>query len=305
MRIFSSLLPAIIIMPLTGHAQDVPQVAVDIAPVHSLVAQVMQGVGTPDLVLPPGASPHGYAMRPSQARALDRADVVFWTSKALTPWMVAPLENLAKDARVTELMSLEVTKTHAYRDGVDFHEHENEEHDAHAHEGEDIDPHGWLDPVNAQIWLDVIAQELSNLDPAHEAQYQENADAAQQDLEKLIAQIDAQLTPDREVGFIVYHDAFQYFEKRFHLNVLSAISQSDAVRPGPARLMQVREIALGASVRCVFVEPQFNSGVVDIVAGTEDIKIAQIDPIGVGFEIGPEYYPSLLQDLAGRIADCL
>ena len=181
------LLPCLLLPAVA--AAEVPSVAVDIPPVHSLVERVMGDLGTPQLVIQPGASPHGYAMRPSEAEALAQADVVFWVSDGLTPWLAKARQSLAPDAQQVELMESAGTQRLTYRQGAtleahdhdEHHEHEEHEghghhegHDGHEHEqhaGHDHhdhsgwDPHGWLDPVNAQAWLDAIATSLAELDP--------------------------------------------------------------------------------------------------------------------------------------------
>ncbi len=167
-----------------------PRVAVDIAPLHSIVTQVMDGVGHPDLLIRPESSPHRYSLRPSEAEALAEADVVFWISDELTPWLENSLNNLAGSASTVEMLKLSATMRHEYRESATFeaHEHADEgEHDEHhddhkehhddhdeQHHGE-YDPHAWLDPMNAKVWASEIAHVLSRADPSNAEVYRQNA----------------------------------------------------------------------------------------------------------------------------------
>ncbi|UWQ51839.1 zinc ABC transporter substrate-binding protein (plasmid) [Leisingera caerulea] len=332
-----------------GAWAEVPQVAADITPVHGLVARVMQGLGEPALVVPPGASPHGYAMRPSEARALDQADLVFWMGGALTPWLEGPLEELAGDAHRVELLEAEGTVVLAFRKGARFEVHTHDEdhgghedhddhaghedhadhqghedhgghgdkeeaegHDGHAdhgdahsgHDHEGADPHAWLLPANAQAWLDVIATELAEHDPDNAAAYKANAEVGKQEIAETVASISASLEPFRAKQFIVFHDAYQYFERGFGLSAAGAISLGDAVKPSPARIAEVRGVVADLKVSCVFSEPQFNPGVVATVLDGTGAGTALLDPLGAKLEPGPQFYPALLREIGSAIAGC-
>ena len=304
----TTLYSALSSLALTGAVlADVPRVATDIAPVHGLVARVMMGVGSPDLVVQPGASPHGYSMRPSEATALNRADFVFWIGEALTPWLEGSIETLAADARVVELLHAEGVIEMPFREGARFvhHEedgHEEEGHDDHDQEG--IDPHAWLAPDNGKLWLDLIAAELAQFDPVNADTYHANAEAGRAEIDAAVVTIDAALEPLRGGGFVVFHDAYQYFETSFDLTALAAISLSDATAPSPARIAEVRDTVAELSVSCVFSEPQFNPGLVATVLDGTGAKTAVIDPMGTALPLGPQFYPTLLLDLGQRMADC-
>ncbi len=315
----------------TGAAwAEVPRVAADITPVHGLVARVMQDLGEPALVVPTGASPHGYSMRPSEARALDQADVVFWLGEPLTPWLQGPLEELAGDAHRVELLEAEGTVVLPFREGARFeaHAHDGDEEDHADHDGHDAhedheddaeeddhsgdhgdhndgaDPHAWLLPANAQAWLDVIAEELAEHDPGNAAVYMANAEVGKKEIADTVASVSAALEPFRAKQFIVFHDAYQYFERGFGLNAAGAISISDASKPGPARIAEVRGVVADLKVACVFSEPQFNPGMVATVLDGTGAGTAVLDPLGAKLEAGPRFYPALLQDIGAAIAGC-
>lgn len=304
---------------------EVPRVATDIAPVHGLAARVMQGLGAPDLILPPGASPHGYAMRPSEARALEQADAVFWIGAGLTPWLGAAIGQLAPDARVTGLLEVPGTVRLMFREGVAFeahphgdadenhreqpgedgHGHGNDHSEAHGDHGDDsIDPHAWLAPENGKRWLDVIAAELSALDPDNAGAYAANAAAGKTEIDAAAAKAAAALEPLQSKGFIVFHDAYQYFEQSFGLAAAGAISLGDASEPGPARIAEIRDKVADLGIACVFSEPQFNPGLVATVLDGTAAKTVVIDPVGTAIAPGPGFYPALLQELGQAMAAC-
>ncbi|MBL1435449.1 MAG: zinc ABC transporter substrate-binding protein [Rhodobacteraceae bacterium] len=294
-------------LALAGAAiAEVPSVATDIPPIHALVATVMDGVGTPNLIVRPGASPHAYSLRPSEATALQNADIVFWVSEGLTPWLEDSIHALAKDAKAVELLETEGTVELAFREGATFESHEHEEeghdedHDAHGH-----DPHAWLDPENARIWLDVIATELATLDPENAETYATNAAAGKAELAALITEIDADLEAFRGAKFIVFHDAYQYFENRFDIAAVGAISLGDASAPSPARVAEIRDTVVELGVACAFTEPQFNPGLLlSVFEGTGAVT-GVLDPLGSDLEIGPDLYVDLIKNLASNLGDCL
>tara|TARA_R110002049_G_scaffold10127_3_gene50341 strand:- start:44174 stop:45211 length:1038 start_codon:yes stop_codon:yes gene_type:complete len=323
---------------------DVPVVATDIAPVHALVTQVMAGVGMPELIIPPRASPHGYAMRPSEARALNAADLVVWVGPSLTPWLAEPIETLAGSATHLTLMDQPGTHILPFREGATFeaHDHDDEGHAAEQHGDEDHgenhddheedhaghdhaaddhaghdhdtheghahggnDPHVWLDPRNGQLWLGQIAEALAERDPDNAKTYLDNALAAQEELARLETEITAQLAPLRGRPFIVFHDAYHYFEARFDIEAAGAISENDARAPGAARLAELRAVVSATGATCVFAEPQFNPGLVAAIADGQAVKTGTLDPLGAALTPGAALYRDLLRGMADSMAACL
>ena len=306
---------------LASPAFAAPAVVADIAPVHALAARVMEGVGTPDLLVAPGASPHGYALRPSDARRLQDAGVVFWIGEALTPWLEDAVDTLGAKATVVELMAVEGTTLLPVREGANFeaHDHGDDDHghghnhghshghshghDAHAHDG--TDPHLWLDPMNARVWLGAMAEALAAADPANAAAYRANAAAGQAEIDALVAEIGATLAPVAGRGFIVFHDAYQYFEARFDMPATGSITLSDATAPSAARVAEVRETIVELGALCVFAEPQFEPRLVATVTEGTNARRGVLDPIGASLEPGAALYPALLRGMAASLADCL
>ena len=323
-----------------------PQVAVDIAPVHSLVARVMDGVGTPDLIIQPGASPHEYSLRPSEAAALQNADLVFWIGPDLTPWLTDTIETLAPDAAVTTLLEVDGTIELEFREGAlfevhDKHEedehgdddhkeddndhadeahddHEEEGHDDHSdddhddeeaghdeHEHGDHDPHAWLSPQNAMTWMNVIAGQLSAADPDNAGAYFANAAAGRAEIKVLIGEITATLDLVRDGRFIVFHDAYQYFETDFNFSASGAISISDASDPSPARIAEIQDRIAEQGIDCVLAEPQFNPGLIATVLEGSNAQTGILDPLGSDLKPGSALYPQLIRNLSTALAGCM
>ncbi len=326
-----TLLPFSLTVALMGGTAlaEVPRVVADIAPVHSLVARVMEGVGTPDLIVQSGASPHEYALRPSEAAALQDAGLVFWVGPDLTPWLWDAIKTLATDASVTALMETDGTIALEFREGALFeaHKHGDEDHEDHGdgahdedhdnhtkaeaeagHEGHEHgahDPHAWLSTQNAATWLNVIAGQLSAADPENAGAYFANAAAGRSEIDTLTAEVNAILNPVRGSRFIVFHDAYQYFETDFNFPASGAISVSDASDPSPARIAEIRTRIASEGVDCVLAEPQFNAGLITTVLDGTQAGTGVIDPLGSTLDPGPTLYPQLIRTLATTLADCL
>ncbi len=302
---------------------EAPKVVTDIAPVHSLVARVMEGVAEPQFVVPVGSSPHHHSMRPSEARALQSADVVFWIGEELTPWLPKPLSSLAENAAQVELLDVDGTVLHQFRDlSVDHDDHndhdghdehddhaEHDDHDDHAddeggHRHEGVDPHAWLDTENARTWVKHIAETLAEIDPDNADVYRANAASADVELAELQTRITDGLAPMRNQKFITFHDAYQYFEKRFDLESAGTVSLGDASAPGPARLAAMRDLIGEQGIQCAFSEPQFDTRLIKAAAEGQAVQILELDPVGVGLEAGPELYPALLLAMVDSYSDC-
>ncbi|CUS54786.1 Zinc ABC transporter, periplasmic-binding protein ZnuA [hydrothermal vent metagenome] len=312
-----TLFSAIFGLLLSGTASaNVPKVVTDIPITHSLVTRVMAGIGMPDLIVDRGASPHEYSLRPSNAASLEVADLVFWISNGLTPWLDDALNTLARNAKVIELMDAKGATVLSFREGATFethsHQHKQDEdgHDEHKHDEDEhatgnVDPHGWLDPYNGRIWLDVIATALSKIDPTNSDIYFANATQAKADIDTVISELEATLAEFRGTNFIVYHDAYQYFEKRFDVLAAGSISLGDVSDPSPARIAEVRKKVEELGIICVFSEPQFNSELVRTVTDGVSVKTRVIDSLGTQFTLGPDFYLNVLRGIAQSMASCL
>ena len=286
---------------------DTPKVAADISPVHSLVSRVMLGVGTPDLIVQAGASPHGYTLRPSEAKALQDAQVVFWMGESLSPWMEGALDTLSSDAIIITLLERDETILMEFREGALFEEHDDDDHGDEKHDDDghgSYDPHAWLSPDNARIWLNLIASQLSIVDPENAGTYFANAAAARLEIEALTTEVNSLLEPIRGKKFIVFHDAYQYFEKAFDLSASGAISLGDASKPSPARIAEIQGRIQEESIDCVLSEPQFNKGLVATVVTGSNAKTSVIDPLGVELTPGLDLYSELIRNMTKTLVNC-
>ena len=302
---------------LTGTAMAAPRVVASTKPVHSLVSAVMAGVGEPVLLVKGAASPHTYSLRPSDAAALENADIVFWTGHGMELFLGDALETLSTMAETVELAEtpgIELLPTreggafepHSHGDeGREDHDHDDHGHDHEGHEHEEGDMHFWLDPEYAKLMVGNIAEVLSKADPDNAAAYQANAEAEIASLGALETEVAATLVGVKDKPFIVFHDAYQYFEKRFGLEVAGTVTVSPEVLPGAARVDQLRSKVSELGATCVFAEPNFEPAIVStIVEGTE-AKAGVLDPEGSALTEGPALYGDLLRGLAAGLVDCL
>ena len=290
------ILPLIIAAFGTSARAEVPAVVADIPPVHSLVARVMVGVGKPDQIIRNGASPHSYSLRPSEAAALEQADLVVWIGPGLTPWMEKSVRTLARDAKQITLMEIDNTILLPARDDAVFGKDE--------HDHGPVDPHGWLDPMNGRVWLAAIAKELAALDPKNAVLYRTNAAAGQIELDSAMNEAAEILAGMNDVQFAVSHDAFQYFEARFELAPKAAIFAGDARAPGPARIAALRQSVQANAIACLIAEPQFDQSFVGLVLDRSDATIVELDPLGAAIDPGPGLYVALIAKMAAGLAAC-
>ncbi len=286
-----------------------PVVVTDVATTHSLVAMVMGAHkgsstdtgGQPELLLRAGASPHDYAMRPSEAAALGKADVVFWVSAGLTPWLPKAMSSLAPAIRSVELLetpgTLQLKRRESPLFDVDEHDHEDAEGL--------FDPHAWLSPANARNWLQVIAETLSDIDPQQSELYQANARYAMEELNTLDASIARELSSVKGKPFIVFHDSYHYFEEHYQLPATATISLVDGTLPGIRQIHALRTVLKEHPDACIFSEPQFSARLVNTITQGLDAKRGVLDPLGAALTPGPALYGELLQNLADALLDCL
>lgn len=324
-------------------AGQAPAVLVTLKPVHSLVAGVMAGVGEPRLLIAGAASPHTYSLRPSDARALAAADLVFWVGDGMETFLQKPLETLAGDAAVVTLSQaagVTLLKTRAggtweahderhhdeeHHDeteaghgeehlgeehhgeadaGHDEHEH-GADHEEHAHHHGASNLHLWLDPDNAMAIVRAAVTALSEVDPDHAADYARNGEALIDRLAALDRELRADLTPVFQAPFVVFHDAYAYFERHYDLNAVGSITISPERTPGAQRLSEIRAKIGELGAVCVFSEPQFAPRVVRTVIEGTSARQGVLDPLGADHPAGPDAYFTLMRDLAGSLKKCL
>ncbi len=326
------------------------KVVTSIKPIHSLASYLMDGVAKPDIIVDGYASPHGFALKPSHAKMLQEADLIFWVGEDLENFLEKPLNSIAKKAEKIELLEIKgLTKLkfrernifdehddHGHDDQAkkeddhddhdhdkeghkeddhDDHDHDKEGHkeddhddhghDEHGHEGHahgEYDPHIWLDPMNAKVILSEMAEHLIENDQKNATKYKANLKKAHNDLDKLTKKVKSELNKDFKS--IVFHDAYQYFEKRFDVNVLGAFTVNTDVMPGAEQLAEIREIIEHDKVSCVFSEPQFNPDIINAVAKDMNISTGVIDPLGATLNSGKDLYFDLISNMSKSFKGC-
>ena len=309
------------------------KVVASIKPIHSLASYLMDGVAKPDLIVDGYSSPHGFALKPSHAKMLQEADLIFWVGEDLENFMEKPLDSIAKKAEKIELMEIKkLTKLkfrernifgdhddhddHGHKedghkeDDHDDHDHKkkdgHDDHDDHAgHEGHhhgEHDPHIWLDPMNAKVILNEMAEHLIENDAKNASKYKSNLKKALKDIDKLVSDVSSEL--NQSVASIVFHDAYQYFEKRFNVNILGAFTVNTDVMPGAEQLAEIREIIEHDKVACVFSEPQFNPNIIKAVAKDMNIKTGVVDPLGATLDPGKDLYFDLIRNMSKSFKGC-
>jgi zinc transport system substrate-binding protein len=285
-----------------------PKVVVSIKPLHSLVAGVMEGVGEPQLLIGGGGSPHGYVLRPSEARLLDEAQLVVWIGPGLESFLEKPLSTLGTQARRLALAEALGEELLPQREGGawDRHGHDHlelsEEPAAHhQNEPEERDLHFWLDPRLAKQIVDRTTSALTGLDPAHRQQYRDNAARLKQRLDDLHARLEAKLAPVRHLPYVVFHDAYQYFEAAYGLNAVGSLTIDPERKPGARRILEIRGKILELKARCVFSEPQFEPRLVATVIEGTGARKGILDPLGAEITAGAEGYFRLLEAMADSL----
>lgn len=308
----SLLTVALILCGAAARAE--PSVVASIKPVHSLVSAVMQGVGQPTLIVDGAGSPHTYALKPSQAAALSRADVVFWIGQELEAFLEKPVHAISHRAMSVELMDSPGLVKLTPREGGAFEAHDHDgdhakdhdhdkDHDKDRHDA--VDPHVWLDPVNAKAAVAAISDALAKADPGNAQVYAANAAAAVAGLGALADEIAATLAPVEGRRFMVFHDAYQYFEARFGMPATGALTVSPDVMPGASRLMEIRERLKKLEAACVFAEPQFPPKLIAVAIEGTSARSGVIDPLGAALDPGPDLYGTLIRNMAASIRGCL
>ena len=307
------------------------KVVTTIKPLHSLISSVMDGVGEPSLIIEGTNNPHTFVFKPSHAQMLEEADLVFWIGEDLEAFMEKPLESLAKDAQIISFMELESIEKLKFReenvfddhddhddhdghkdddhddhDDHDGHEDEHEGHDDHAgHEGHnhgEFDAHIWLDPMNAKEMVHEIAHELSELDPSNKETYEANANRTLKSLDKLIEDVDKAVPKD--ISYIVFHDAYQYFEKRFGVSSAGALTLNPDVLPGAKQIADVQDLISDKGIKCIFSEPQYNPKIIETLASDMNISTGIMDPLGAYLDKGNTMYEELIKEISNSIKKC-
>lgn len=286
-------------------AADGPSVVASIPPVQALVSAVMGDRGRVHLLVGPGQSPHAVTLKPSDARALDAATVVFWVGPDLETFLPKVLGSTS--ARSVALLEVPGLTLYARRTDPLWAAEDDDHEDEHEHDHSDgaHDPHAWLDPDNARRWVAAIADTLAEIDPDGAPTYRANAVVADAGLKALTAEIEGLLAPVHDRPFMVFHDGYRYIEERFALRGVGAVTVSPSVSPGARHLSALRQRLEAEGVRCLFAEPQFSPRILETLGQGTAAHIATLDPLGGGEGTGLDGYRVMMRTLATAVRDCL
>ncbi len=293
------------LVPVAAMA-DAPRVVVTIKPIHSLVSRVMEGVGAPLLLVDGKASPHSFSLRPSQVQAVSKADVFIRVSERLEPFTGKLVRALPEDVKLVTLVDAPDIELLTQRGNGSFerHDHAREQHDVAVDHGA-ADSHIWLDPENARAIGNYVAQVLAERFPKDAAHFKANAERLSADIDALTKELSATTQPLQSKPFVVFHDAYQYFDRRFGLDAVGSITVSPEVQPSARRLIELREKIRELKAVCVFAEPLFQPRLVAALTEGTDARAGTLDPEGLGLDAGPQLYFVLMRNLAGSLKGCL
>jgi len=295
------------------------KVVTSIKPIHSLASYIMDGVGSPGLIVDGYNSPHSFQLKPSHAKMLEQADIIFWIGEDLENFLEKPLDTIAKKAEKIELLEIKNIKKLKFRERNIFEEHEGhddhghdakkEEHDDHGHDAKkeehddheehghgEYDPHIWLDPINAKIILNEITEHLIENDSKNTSTYNSNLTKALAKIDKLI--IDVITETNKNLSYVVFHDAYQYYENRFNVNILGAMTVNPDVMPGAEQIHEIHEVIEHDNVSCILSEPQFNPDIIKSIAKDTSVKTGVLDPLGANLKPGKDLYFDLIRNMS-------
>ena len=298
------------------------KVVTTIKPLHSLISRIMESRGEPQLIIEGTNNPHTFVFKPSHAEMLEEADIVFWIGEDLEAFMEKPLDSLAKNAKKIAFMEsdsiekLRFREENIFDDHDDHDGHKDDDHDDHddhdghedEHEGHDdhnhgeFDAHIWLDPENAKEMVKIIRDELIKIDPEGQRQYSVNTAGATLELDNLINNVEKELSKD--ISYVVFHDAYQYFETRFDVTSAGALTLNPDVLPGAKQIADIQDLIRDKGIKCIFSEPQYNPKIIETLGNDMNTYTGVMDPLGAFIDAGPTMYVELINGIANSIKEC-
>jgi len=320
MKILSklSMIISTLMFSIITYANADIKVVTSIKPIHSITSYIMDGVGSPDLIVDGYNSPHNFQLKPSHAKMLQNADLVIFVGEGIEEFLEKPLESIAKDAKKFALLEQSGFKKLKFREKNIFEEHDDHDdhdkkakkkddhddhgHDDHGHGHGEYDPHIWLDPINAKAMIKKITKLLSKMDKENSSTYKSNSKKAIKEIDMMVKEIKSEMNKD--LKFVVFHDAYQYFENRFDISVLGALTVNTDVLPGAEQLSEIREVIEHENVNCIFSEPQFNPDIINAIAMDTNVKTGILDPLGATLEPGKDLYFDLIRNISKSFKGC-
>ena len=307
-------------------ATETKGVITTIQPINALVNAVIGNTGGSTSLIPSEVSPHEFKLKPSNVKTLQDGNIIFYISNHLESSITKVFKNLPKNIKIVNLMEETGVNHLAIRDNEEWERHDHhddhdkhakkddhhDDHDKHAkkddhhddHEKED-DVHIWLDPDNAIKIIQKVNKELSLLFPENSQIYNKNATNIINKITELKSELKEELLSIKDKPYIVFHDAYQYFEKVFGLNAVGSIALEDDVATSPKQISYIRNKIIKSNVSCVFQEPQFDSKLVKTVVEGTDAKIGTLDPLGVDIANKKDFYLQLIRNMSKSLKECL
>ncbi|MDF2155272.1 zinc ABC transporter substrate-binding protein ZnuA [Vibrio sp. CAU 1672] len=279
------------LLAVPAHAVNV---LTSIKPIQMIATELTVGVTSPHLLVHANASPHDYALRPSDVKKINQADLIVWYGRDLEPFLEKILADKANTLTLSSIPQLALRE---------FGSEHNHDHDGHEHGMHD--PHFWLGIEPTLQVAHALAEELAKVDPANAQRYQVNLEKFEHQLMLTDSAIKTQLAPVRQRGYFVFHDAYGYFEDRYQMTNLGHFTVSPDRKPGAKTLIRIRKALSEEEVACVFAEPQFTPAIVDSVMRGSQAGRGTLDPLGSQLEVAPGSYFRLLHDMADSLSQCL
>ncbi|CAI8730413.1 zinc transport system substrate-binding protein [Pseudomonas sp. IT-194MI4] len=301
-RLFSIFVAFVASFLLIGSAQAEVKVLTSIKPLQLIAAAVQEGVAIPEVLLPPGASPHNYALRPSDVRKVQSVDLVYW----IGPDMEGFLPRVLKGRTLPSVAVQDLPGLKLRRFAEDSHSHaeEADEHD-HDHRPGSLDAHLWLSPINARVIASKMAADLSAADPANAARYQSNLKAFDERLDALDLRLKARLAGIANKPYFVFHEAFDYFEDAYGLKHAGVFSVAAEVQPGAQHVAAMRARLQEVGKTCVFSEPPLRPRLAETLVAGLPVKLAELDALGGYTPATAQGYEQVLEKLGNDLAGCL
>lgn len=313
-RLFVAIISSALIALTTPAFAQKLKIVTSIPPIASLVAAIAADKADISILVPAHTSPHNFSLKPSDAKSLQNADLVFWVDGNLEVFLKKANVTLPNSALIIALADqpgvtvlnareIELAQQHATDDEHDDNQNEHHDHEGHEHAEHDL--HIWLDPINAQNIARSIEQALRTIDPENADHYRKNLNGTITKLADLNNATAQRLAPVSEVNFITFHDAFQYFEQRYALKNVGIVALNPETKPGAKRLVDLKSTLQNNNVGCLFSEPQFDRKLVQLAAEGTNVTTAELDAMGVQIGSGPNLYFELIENLTEDIYRCL
>jgi zinc transport system substrate-binding protein len=307
-RFLMRLLSLLVVSLCSASSQADLKVVVSIMPIHSLVSGLMSGINEPYLLINSNQSPHTMTLKPSDARALNQADLIVWVGESLESPLTHLIDQVADETETISLLDIPKLHLLPIRNSLDWtpHHQHDEALATHAHHIDmDMDNHIWLSPDNARAVVQYLSGVLIRLDPTNGDQYRSNLKKLLNRIDEMESQFIANIAGISDTPFIVFHDAYQYLEDHFGLNAVGSVNISPDRLSGAKHIHLLREKIRKLEARCVFSEPQFKPKLVQTLVSGTQASAGKLDPLGGELPPGEDAYFDLMQNLSENLAACL